>query len=462
MRAPAHPRRRPPRRLLAALATAVAAALVYVLTMLPAPAATPNADAADVVGNATHFDGLGQPYGGCGMPQSELDLPDFVALNVFNTPGDYTMYQRPVPASQSSIIGAWNNGHNCGRYVQVTIGDYCTGTNDGAANQPFCRNGSWVSDQYNGATLTMLVADSCADPNAWCRDDPNHLDLDTASLGHFTQNGSTVSGLADRWNNRHVSWHYVSAPNYTGDIKIGFLQGAQRYWGAISVSHLPNGVHGVEYYSAGAWHDAQMNGDMGQSFILDPITSGGTDFRIRVRDVTDGYVFGGRTYDFSLPASCSGQCSAAYTGVSYTTGGGSGTTPPTTPTSTPPTTPTSTPPTSPTTSVTPTVTTTTPPATGTCTAAVTVTNSWSGGFQVDATVKNTGTVPIGGWAVRLTLPSGVQVSSIWNAAVDPSAPATTMRNVSYNGSLQPSGTTSWGMTLNGSSQSLGTPTCTAS
>ncbi|WP_052397660.1 hypothetical protein, partial [Streptomyces sp. NRRL F-5123] len=325
MRVPAHHhRRRPHRRLVAALAAAVTAALVSVLTMLPAPAATPAAAQADVTGNATHFDGLGQPYGGCGMPQSALDIPDFVALNVFDTPGDYTMYQRPVPASQSSIIGAWDNGHNCGRYVQVTIGDYCTGTNDGAAGQPFCRGGGWTSDQYDGATLTMLVADSCADPNAWCRDDPNHLDLDTASLGHFTQNGSAVSGLADHWNNRQVSWHYVQAPGYTGDIKIGFLQGAQRYWGAVSVSHLPNGIHGVEYYSAGAWHDAQMNGDMGQSFILDPITAGGTDFRIRVRDVTDSYVFGGRTYDFSLPASCSGQCSAAYTATTYTTGGGDG------------------------------------------------------------------------------------------------------------------------------------------
>lgn len=463
MRAPAHHRHRPPRRLVVALATAFAAALAYVLTMLPAPAATPQgaqpapaAAQADVTGNATHFDGLGSPYGGCGMPQANLDLPDFVALNVFNTPGDYTMYQRPVPASQSSIIGAWNNGHNCGRYVQVTIGDYCTGLNDGAAGQPFCRNGSWTADSYNGATLTMLVADSCADPNAWCRDDPNHLDLDTASLGHFTQNGTTVTGLADHWNNRHVSWHYVPAPNYTGDIKIGFLQGAQRYWGAISVSHLPNGIHGVEYYSADAWHDAKMNSDMGQSFILDPITAGGTDFRIRVRDVTDAYVFGGRTYDFSLPASCASNCSQAYTGVTYTTGGG--TTPPTSPSTTPVTTP----PTPTTTPPTPTVTTTTPPASGACTAAVHVTNSWPGGFQADVTVQNTGTRQIGGWAVRLTLPSGDQISAVWNAAVDASAPATTVRNVSYNGTLAPSASTSWGMTLTGSGQNLGTPVCTAS
>jgi hypothetical protein len=467
MRGPAHRRLRlrPSRRLFAALATAVAAALVSLLTMLPAPAATPQAAQDDVVGNATHFDGLGSPYGGCGMPQAELDLPDFVALNVFDTPGDYTMYQRPVPADQSSIIGAWDNGHNCGRYVQVTIGDYCTGTNDGAAGQPFCRNGQWTQDAYNGATLTMLVADSCADPNAWCRDDPNHLDLDTASLNHFTLNGSTVSGLADHWNNRHVSWHYVAAPDYSGDIRIGFMQGAQRYWGAIAVSHLPNGVHGVEYYSAGAWHDAKMNGDMGQSFILDPVTAGGTDFRIRVKDVDDAYVFGGRVYDFSLPSSCGTQCSQAYTAATYTTSGGDGSTPPTTPVTTPPTTPVTTPPTTPVTTP-PTTPVTTPPTTtpasGGCTAAVHVSNSWPGGFQADVTVKNTGTQAISGWSVGLTLPSGVQISSVWNATVDSSAPPTTLRNAPYNGALAASASTTFGMTLNGSGQDLGTPTCTAS
>ena len=167
---PPRPVRRASRRLLAALAALLGAALVCALTMIPAPAVTPGATAgpaaaaAELTGNATHFDGLGQPYGGCGMPQSELETQDFVALNVFDTPGDYTMYQRPVPADQSSVIGAWDNGHNCGRYVQVTIGDYCTGTNDGAPGQPFCRGGSWTGDTYNGATRWRRR--SCR-PRAW-------------------------------------------------------------------------------------------------------------------------------------------------------------------------------------------------------------------------------------------------------------------------------------------------------
>src|SRR5688500_6503891 len=81
------------------------------------------AQAAPVTGNATYFDALGSPYGGCGLPQAELDSQHFVALNVLNTPGDYSSYTRPIPPSQASKIGAFDNGRNCGRYVRVAIGD---------------------------------------------------------------------------------------------------------------------------------------------------------------------------------------------------------------------------------------------------------------------------------------------------------------------------------------------------
>ena len=273
--------------------------------------------AATVTGNATWFTGLGQPYGGCGLPQANLDTQNFVALNVFNTPGDYGYHPRPAPAN---IVGQFDNGLNCGRYVQVTIGDYCTGTNDGAPGQPFCRNGSWVADKYDGATLTMVVADSCADSNAWCRDDPYHLDLAQASLNQFVLNGSPVGDMyPNHWNNRHISWQFVAAPNYTGDLGIGFLQGAQSWWGAIGISHLPNGIHGVDYYQSGAWHAATMDSDMGDDYVVSPTVQAGTSFEIRVRDASDALVNGGRVYKFALPSSCGSSCSRAYTPVSYTT-----------------------------------------------------------------------------------------------------------------------------------------------
>ena len=201
------------------------------------------------------------------------------------------------------------------------MGDFCTGTNDGAQNQPFCRNGSFVSDQYNGATLTMLVADSCGDSNAWCRDDPNHLDLAKDSINRFLRANGTPVGdlLPNHWNNRHISWSFIPAPNYTGDIQIGFLQSAQTWWGAVSISRLPNGIHGVDYFANGAWHAATMNGDMGQSYILAPTATQGIQFQIRVHDVTDALINNGRVYSFSLPASCQPQCNVPYTRVTYTT-----------------------------------------------------------------------------------------------------------------------------------------------
>ncbi|MEV6610099.1 cellulose binding domain-containing protein [Kutzneria sp. NPDC051319] len=420
-------------------ATAFAAVVGLLLFQTPAAALDVTGTPSPVTGNATYFSGLGAPYGGCGVPQANLDSQDFVALNVFNTPGDYATHPRPVPASQSGILGMFDNGLNCDRYVQVTIGDYCTGTNDGAQSQPFCRNGSWVGDRYNGATLTMLVADSCADSNAWCRDDPHHLDLHQDSLSRFVSNGAPVgSGLADHWNNRHISWQFVPTPNYTGDIQIGFLQGAQTWWGATAISHLPNGIHGVQYYANGAWTNAAMDGDMGQAYVLSPTTSGGSQFQIRVLDADDTLVNNGRVYTFSLPASCSGQCSAPYTQVSYTTGDGGGGTTTTTP-----------PPSS-----------TTPPPGG-CTATESITSTWSGGFQAAVTVTNTGTTPTTSWTVDGAFPGSQTLVNSWNATVTQSGARLSARNAGYNGTIAAGGSTSWGMTVNGADQALTNLTCRA-
>jgi hypothetical protein len=431
------------------LVAAVAAIVALVLFQLPANALNLTSTPAPVTGNSTFFDGLGAPYGGCGLPQANLDSQDFVALNVFNTPDDYNGFPRPVAAADAARLGMFDNGLNCGRYVQVTMGDFCTGTNDGAQNQPFCRNGAFTSDAYNGATLTMVVADSCADSNAWCRDDPFHLDLHKDSLNRFLRNGVPVGDLLpDHFNNRHISWQFVPAPNYTGDIQIGFLQGAQTWWGATSISHLPNGIHGVQYFANGTWQNATMDSDMGESYILAPTVAAGTQFQIRVQDASDTLINGGRVYTFSLPASCSAQCSAAYTQVGYTTSAG-GTTPPPT-TTAPPTTapPTTAPP-----------TTTTAPTAGGCTATESITSSWTGGFQADITVTNPGAAPISSWTVTGGFPGGQTIANSWNAIVTQTGQQLSAVNASYNGTIPAHGTTSWGMTVNGANQALANVGC---
>jgi hypothetical protein len=62
-----------------------------------------------------------------------------------------------------------------------------------------------------------------------------------------------------------------------------------------------------------------MNADLGQSYLIRPLTTGGTSYKIRVYDVNDQLINGGRIYSFSLPASCGTQCSGNFNEVTYTT-----------------------------------------------------------------------------------------------------------------------------------------------
>ncbi|MEV6693089.1 lytic polysaccharide monooxygenase [Micromonospora sp. NPDC051196] len=137
------------------------------------------------------------------------------------------------------------------------------------------------------------------------------------------------------------------------------------------------------------------------------------------------------------------------------TGIGGGTNPP--PTTPPPTTP---PPTTPP-PTTPPPTTPPPGNNSGCSATFKLTNSWSGGFQGEVEIKNTGTAPLNGWAANWTLSSGQQISQVWNATHTTSGSSVTARNVSYNGSLGANGTTSFGFLASGTS-STPTITCTAS
>ncbi|MBI4511322.1 MAG: hypothetical protein HY698_16940 [Deltaproteobacteria bacterium] len=265
---------------------------------------------------ATHFDGLGKPTGGCGVPEDLLGTPNFVALNVQNTPGDYsTSLPRPIPPASAAFIGEFDNGRNCGRWIRVTIGDYCTAINDGSPGKGFCHGGAadaWQSDEYNGATLDFLVADSCQDGNGWCRDDRYHLDLATSSLDRFQKAGVPVLGLRERWNNRKITWRFIEAPHEQGSIRIGFRNDAQKYWPAIVLSRLANGIHGVESLVDGTWRKATMVGDNGQVYAL---PASPPPYRIRVTDAEDKLVGGSTIFEFDFPPSCGERCTAPVTEV---------------------------------------------------------------------------------------------------------------------------------------------------
>lgn len=123
----------------------------------------------------------------------------------------------------------------------------------------------------------------------------------------------------------------------------------------------------------------------------------------------------------------------------------------TTPTSSPTTSPTTTPSTSPTSP---------PPGGGGCMAAYTIVNQWSGGFQAEVRVV-AGSSAITGWTVTWTLASGQSVTQVWNATLTTSGSAVTARNLSYNGSLAPSASTTFGLLGSGNSGSPPTLTCSA-
>ncbi|WP_313896281.1 glycoside hydrolase family 3 N-terminal domain-containing protein [Streptomyces sp. YIM 98790] len=94
-----------------------------------------------------------------------------------------------------------------------------------------------------------------------------------------------------------------------------------------------------------------------------------------------------------------------------------------------------------------------------CTADFRVINAWSGGFQAEVTVRNTGSAAISGWQVRWTNPSGVSINSLWNGSHTVSGSAVTVTNAGWNGQLAPSASASFGFTASGSA-SVPQTTCT--
>ena len=88
---------------------------------------------------------------------------------------------------------------------------------------------------------------------------------------------------------------------------------------------------------------------------------------------------------------------------------------------------------------------TTPPAGGTASCKVTyATNVWNTGFTANVTVANTGSSAVNGWNLGFTLPSGQSITGSWGADVTGTSGSVTARNVSYNGSIAPGGTASFG------------------
>ncbi|HEY3867376.1 MAG TPA: cellulose binding domain-containing protein [Actinocrinis sp.] len=80
-----------------------------------------------------------------------------------------------------------------------------------------------------------------------------------------------------------------------------------------------------------------------------------------------------------------------------------------------------------------------------CTVSWSVTNSWSGGFQLGFTVSNGGTGAISDWKVGYSWPGSQTISQIWNATETQTGAAVSVANLSYNGSIAAGGNTTFGL-----------------
>jgi chitin-binding protein len=99
-----------------------------------------------------------------------------------------------------------------------------------------------------------------------------------------------------------------------------------------------------------------------------------------------------------------------------------------------PTTPPATPPTNPP---------TTPPTGSGCTAMYHVVGSWTGGFQGEVMV-HAGTAAVNGWTVDFTFPGSQTLAQLWSGRSASSGSLVTVHNESWNGSIAPGDSTTFG------------------
>ena len=108
-----------------------------------------------------------------------------------------------------------------------------------------------------------------------------------------------------------------------------------------------------------------------------------------------------------------------------------------------------------------------PTPTGACTVTYKITNQWSGGFQADVQLTNTGSTAWSGWSLGWTFADGQKITQLWNADHTQSGAAVTVKNVSWNGTVAAGSSVGFGFTGNWSGSNtkptsfkLGDQTCT--
>jgi Cellulose binding domain len=82
-------------------------------------------------------------------------------------------------------------------------------------------------------------------------------------------------------------------------------------------------------------------------------------------------------------------------------------------------------------------------ATGGCQVTYTPSN-WQGGFTANVTITNNSSSTISGWTLTFTFPGDQKITNAWNAAVTQTGASVTVTNLSYNATIPPGGSQSFG------------------
>ena len=143
--------------------------------------------------------------------------------------------------------------------------------------------------------------------------------------------------------------------------------------------------------------------------------------------------------------------------IEFPLSGGSTGTPSPTPTSPSPT-PTSPSPTPTSPSPTPTSPSPTPTTSGSLTCTYSTTNSWSGGFQGQIVIADSGSA-VSSWTAKWTFPGSQTLASDWSAVFTQTGASVTASNEPYNGSIAPGSSVTIGFTANGTAPTSLPVTC---
>ncbi|MBB5869585.1 hypothetical protein F4553_002964 [Allocatelliglobosispora scoriae] len=241
--------------------------------------------------------------------------------------------------------------------------------------------------------------------------------------------GDTVTGVYGLWHSTNSGASFTKLSNVQQANNIGFGKAASgsTYPTLFTVAQV-DGVRGIyaSYNSGTTWlrinDDQHQYGNIGEAITGDPRIFG----RVYVGTNGRGIIVGDRISTTSPSVSASPPPSASSSASPSVSPSASRS-----PSASP----------SPSTSPSPS---SSPQPGKSCSAAYVQTNQWPGGFGVTVTVKNTGTVATAGWTVKWTYANGQTISSLWSGNLTQTGANVTVTNLSYNGALTPSATTTFG------------------